>query len=437
MDMLSLLAINITERCNLACDHCYMDASRKADSSDELSLADVCLLLDTIAARSVETMVVLTGGEPLLRKDVEDMVSHGSQLGLSMVIGTNGLALSENRITGLKQAGLLGVGISIDSLDADKHDAFRGQNGSWQKTLNAISHCRAQQMSFQLHFTLTEDNADEIEAMVSFAKAQQARVLNFFFIVCTGRAESMTHIDPLTYEEALHRIIKAQQQNPEMIIRARCAPHFKRIAHQQDPKAALNKISGFDGDGCIAGTSYCRVTSTGEVTACPFIEESVGSIKEQDFWSIWDDNAQFALLRQPKLEGSCGICEYRKLCGGCRARPKASLNNIMASDAFCAYSPRGGEVIEPLAQNENNCVIWTPEALERLERIPSFLRAMIKKRAQAYVSDLGLTQVEAKHLQQLAAKRFGGNAPGKKPSFVSIKNMFAKAPNKAKDKIDE
>ena len=136
---LYLLAINLTKRCNLACAHCYMDAETlKHGDENELTTEEVCKLLDDIAGRSTETMVVLTGGEPLLRGDLEVLVEHGTKLGLSMVVGTNGVALTDKRVQSIKAAGAMGSGISLDSLDPEKHDAFRGLPGAWEKTMNGI-----------------------------------------------------------------------------------------------------------------------------------------------------------------------------------------------------------------------------------------------------------------------------------------------------------
>ena len=133
MTDLYIIAINLTRRCNLACDHCYMDAETRESGSDgELSTTEVKGLLDQICSRSNETMIILTGGEPLLRRDLDQLVAHGSSLGLSMVVGTNGVLLDEQRVISLKAAGALGMGISLDSLDPAHHDAFRGCNGSWE-----------------------------------------------------------------------------------------------------------------------------------------------------------------------------------------------------------------------------------------------------------------------------------------------------------------
>jgi radical SAM protein with 4Fe4S-binding SPASM domain len=414
---LYLLAINLTRRCNLHCPHCYLDAGARRDGSrNELSTAEVQGLLDEVVGRSNETMVVLTGGEPLLRKDLEDIIAFGAERGLAMVVGTNGTALTDRRVRSLKQAGALGAGISVDSLDEHYHDQFRGLAGSWQKTLAGIEACRRHALSFQIHFSITDANAHELPAMIDFARACGARVLNIFFLVCTGRGESMSDISPLRYEQVLRALVATQPQHTDLIIRARCAPHFKRIAHQHDPDSRLNRISGRDGDGCIAGIHYCRITPEGGVTACPYIPDEAGNIRQQRFLDIWDHGSEFQRLRVPVLRGKCGDCEYHRLCGGCRARPRALDGDLMGADPLCAYVPQGGRAIVPLSDIEGPCIHWDSEASIRLARVPAFLRRLIKKRAEAYVAGLGEALVTADHLAILSARRFGGNGP-ERPGF--------------------
>ena len=415
---LSLLAINLTQRCNMRCSHCYLDAGQLCDGSEnELSTAEVQRVLDQVASRDWGTMVVLTGGEPLLRRDLEEIVAHGAALGLAMVIGTNGMGLTENRVASLKQAGVLGVGISLDSLNQEYHDGFRGLAGSWQKTMAGIEVCRRQGLSFQLHFSITEDNADELPAVIDFARASGARVLNAFFLVCTGRGESMSNISPLRYERVLSQIVSAQREYDDIIIRARCAPHYKRIAHQQNPDSDLNRISGQDGDGCIAGIRYCRITPEGDVTACPYIPNAEGNIRQQDFLEIWEKSPNFMRLRAPELKGKCGQCEYNKLCGGCRARPVAFGQDLMDEDVFCVYVPAHGEVLLPLSDSAHQEIRWSGEAEQRLSRIPMFVRKMVKKRAEAYAAEIGASVVTEEHLATLSARRFGGNAPSRPESL--------------------
>ncbi|MCU7918851.1 MAG: radical SAM protein [Candidatus Thiodiazotropha sp. (ex Epidulcina cf. delphinae)] len=416
---LFLLAVNLTRRCNLACSHCYMDAdTRQGGGSDELCTDEVGQLLNEIAARSNETMVVLTGGEPLLRRDLEQLVAHGSGLGLSMVIGTNGVLLNEDRVTTLKQAGVMGIGISLDSLDPQSHDTFRGCPGSWDKTLAGMDHCRKHNLPFQVHFSVTEQNAHEVESMIDFAKAVGAHVLNIFFLVCTGRGESMSDITPARYEQVLSQLVQAQEQTTDLIVRARCAPHFKRVAYQANPESTMTRAQGYEGGGCLAGIHYCRITPEGGVTACPYIPDEAGSIREHAFWDIWDQTPTFELLRHPELQGKCGKCEFQKLCGGCRARSLAMGGTLMDADPWCGHYPSGRPVIEPLSDNPDTLVIWSPEAEQRLSRVPGFLRKMVRKRAESYVRELGESVITTEHMATLAAKRFGDEFPGNRPASM-------------------
>lgn len=428
---LFLIAINLTYRCNLKCAHCYMDAdSLEGGAENELTTTEVKKLLSEIAERSNETMVVLTGGEPLLRRDLEELVSHGHQLGLSMVVGTNGVLLHELRVQSLKNAGALGIGISLDSLDPAQHDSFRGCDGSWEKTLAGMEACRKFDMPFQVHFSVTENNANEVPAMIDFTQSVGARVLNIFFLVCTGRGEGMSDITPQRYEQVLEEIVKGQESHPELIIRARCAPHFKRIAYQHDPKSPLTRAEGYEGGGCLAGIHYCRVTPEGDVTACPYIPDVEGGIKQEQFWSIWDNSATFKSLRNPELEGKCGQCEFQQLCGGCRARPPAIARSqteedipleqdLMKSDPWCIYTPSGNAVIQPLKESATTTIEWSAEAEQRLQRIPPFLRKMVKKRTESYVAEQGDAIVTPEHMAVLAKRRFGD----KMPSMPDMPNM--------------
>jgi radical SAM protein with 4Fe4S-binding SPASM domain len=421
MNDLFLIAINLTRRCNLACEHCYMDAEARLDGGEgELTTDEVKKLLNEITSRSNETMVVLTGGEPLIRKDIEELVIHGSQLGLSMVIGTNGVLLDEQRVKSLKAAGAMGIGISLDSLDPSHHDAFRGCTGSWEKTLNGMELCRQNDLPFQVHFSVTEKNAHEVQSMIDFTKASGAHVLNIFFLVCTGRGESMSDITPYRYEQVLQQLVEAQEQTQELIIRARCAPHYKRVAYQHQPESTLTRAEGYEGGGCLAGLHYCRITPEGGVTACPYIPDEDGSIRKESFWQIWDNAATFKQLRNPTLNGKCGQCEFQKLCGGCRARPLAMGGTLMDTDPWCSHTPSSAVMIEPLVVESNSQVNWSPEAEKRLERVPSFLRKMVRKRAEAHVAELGETVVTTEHMATLAARRFGDKFPGQQPAMAGM-----------------
>jgi len=403
-----LVALNLTRRCNLACAHCYMDAgTRDAPTKDELSTDEVKAVIDDVAALSDETMVVFTGGEPLVRKDLDQLIAHAAHRGLMPVIGTNGTLLTETRAEQLKQAGLQGAGISIDSLDPDFHDQFRGKAGSWEQAMEAIDACRKTKLRFQIHFSVTDDNAHELDDMISFAKASKAFVLNIFFLVCTGRGEGMSNISAETYERVLRQVTLSARDQQGLIVRAKCAPHFKRMALELDASWPVTSAHGYEAGGCLAGTRYLRVKPNGGVTACPYIEDEVGNVRETVFSELWKSNETFSDFRQPKLEGRCGACEYTKLCGGCRARPLARDGNLMGEDFLCTYQPQGGAVIEPLG-DVGPSLHWTADAEEWLGRVPSFVRRFVRRRAEDLVRGQGGHEVTADVMGELARKRFKG-----------------------------
>jgi radical SAM protein with 4Fe4S-binding SPASM domain len=406
-----LVALNLTRRCNLRCAHCYLDAGTRLDGgADELDTAEVKRTIDQIAALSEETMVVLTGGEPMLRPDILELSRHAAELGLMVVIGTNGLMLDDKRVAALMDAGARAVGISLDSLDPAYHDNFRGLPGAWEKTLAGIDACRRAGLMFQIHFSVTDDNAHQFDGMIDFARSVGAAVLNVFFLVCTGRGERFTNVSTEVYERVLRRVTEAAAEEDSLLVRARCAPHFKRMAMELDSSLPVTAAHGYEAGGCLAGTRYCRVTPEGEVTPCPYMELSVGSLRENGFAELWHDAPVFKELRAPALEGRCGACEYAKLCGGCRARPLARSGNLMGEDFLCGYQPGGGAVIEPLP-DPGETVAWSAGASERLQRVPAFVRRFVRQRAEAFAREQGESVVTAEHLHTLARRRFGAGGP--------------------------
>ncbi len=406
-----LVALNLTGRCNLRCPHCYLDAgTRDLGGYAELSTDEVKEVLDDIAVLGGETMVVLTGGEPLLRPDLDELAGHGADAGLMVVVGSNGTLLDAERVKRLRDAGVAGVGLSLDSLDHRHHDSFRGLAGAWARTMEAIDACRAGGLAFQIHFSVTDDNAHELEFMANFAREAGALVLNVFFLVCTGRGETFTRISAETYADVLDRVTRLAREEKDLLIRAKCVPHFKRMAMELDPSWPITLAHGYEAGGCLAGTRYMRVTPEGEVTPCPYMENSVGSVRLRKLDGIWRDAEVFRLLRRPRLEGRCGDCEYTKLCGGCRARPLARSGDMMGEDFLCDYQPRGGAVIEPF-QGAPGHVSWTAEAEARLERVPPFLKRMVRRRAEEYVRGDGRGTVTVDDMQALARRRFGDAMP--------------------------
>ncbi|MEE8454570.1 MAG: radical SAM protein [Limibaculum sp.] len=406
-----LVALNLTRRCNLKCAHCYLDAGvRRRGDLSELTTAEVEGILDQIAALSDETMVVLTGGEPMMRPDILRLAEKGTDLGLMVVLGTNGVLLDDARIAALQQAGVKAAGISLDSLRPEYHDDFRGKPGAWAKTMAGIDACHRAGLMFQIHFSVTDDNADELADMIDFARSAGASVLNVFFLVCTGRGEAVSNISREVYERVLRRVAEAARDEEDLLVRARCAPHFKRMALELNPPLPVTLVDGYEAGGCLAGTRYCRITPEGDVTPCPYMEVSVGSLRQRPFAEIWRDAPLFDQLRTPRLEGRCGACEYQKVCGGCRARPLARHGNLMGEDFLCGYNPSSGAVIEPIAAR-NGSIGWTEEAEAGLRHVPSFVRRFVRQRAEAFAREHGAKAVLAEHLDSLARRRFGKAGP--------------------------
>lgn len=413
-----LVALNLTRRCNLKCAHCYLDAGTlRAGAPDELRTDEVLALLGRIASLSDEIMVVLTGGEPLLRPDVATLARRAVDLGLMIVVGTNGMLLDARRVATLQAAGVHAVGISLDSLDPVYHDRFRGLPGAWKATLAGIDTCRRAGLMFQLHFTVTDDNADELDEIIAFARGAGAAVLNVFFVVCTGRGRTLSNISVDRYEAVLGRLAEAARDEPDLVVRARCAPHFKRLARQMVPPLPITLADGYEAGGCLAGTRYCRVTPEGELTPCPYMEVSAGSVRKTDFAVLWANAPLFAALRSPTLAGRCGVCEYAKFCGGCRARPLARDGNLMGEDFLCGYQPAGGPVIEPVIPQGAVALTWSKEAEARLGHVPAFVRRFVRQRAEAYVRERGEHVITAAHLHALVQRRFGASgAANEQPS---------------------
>lgn len=396
-----LVAINVTRSCNLNCAHCYLDATQQRIAHrDELDPRDLAPVLAELGEHAPGTIVVLTGGEPLLHPEIESMIEGGVAAGLRVVLGTNGLLLSEARIKRFKAIGLAGVGISLDSIDAGEHDRFRGLRGAFERSCRAIRRCAAQHLHVQVHFTVTSRNYGQLEPAVSLSKNLGASMINFFFLICVGRGRLIFDLPAALYEQVLGDIANLQRHSHGIMIQCRCAPHFKRVLYRQNPQSPYTRATGYDGGGCLAGTHYCRIGPTGEVTPCPYIELSAGNIREHSFWDLWQAAPLFQSLRQPAVAGRCGDCEYRLLCGGCRARSLVEHGTLFGEDPSCSYTPQGNQLIEVTQRPipVPTPVTWTPEALARLDRVPIFLRQMVQRKLEERAATEGwLVTAELMH----------------------------------------
>jgi len=344
-----VLSWNVTRECNMKCSHCYINATEKK-LNNELTTQEAKNLMDQIYQVS-SPLLILSGGEPLLRPDIFELITYGSKKGLKMGLGSNGSFIDNSVARKLKEAGITTVSISLDSNIPAQHDEFRGVAGAWEKAVEACKALRKNNVLVQVNTTLTQQNYNQIDDIMSLAESIGVENFHLFFLVPTGRGTKLTDISPEKYEEMITKTF-AKTVNHKLNVRPSCAPQFMRIA----------KGTGLDMRqwirGCIAGLYYCRIYPNGDVTPCPYLPIKLGNIREQSFKGIWFNSKVFKDLRDPNsLKGKCGVCEYRSLCGGCRARayglsndfidycgdlhePTELKNDYLKEDPWCVYKPQ-------------------------------------------------------------------------------------------------
>lgn len=330
-----IVSWNTTNACNMYCDHCYRDAGCKAE--EELSTAEAKTLLEQIARAGFKIMI-FSGGEPLMRPDIVELVAYAASLGLRPVFGTNGTLITLEIAQKLKAAGAMGMGISLDSMDREKHNKFRKFPGAWEGAVQGMRNCRAAGLPFQIHTTVMEWNNHELEDLTDFAVAEGAVAHHFFFLVPTGRAKTIEaeSLRAEAYEDTLTRIMKKQQE-VEIELKPTCAPQFLRIAAQMGLKTRFRR-------GCLAGTAYCIISPRGKVQPCAYLNMELGDVRQTPFDEIWKNSEVLNKLRTLEYSGGCGSCEYKRACGGCRARAAYyHEGDYMAEEPWCLYHGRKGQ----------------------------------------------------------------------------------------------
>jgi AdoMet-dependent heme synthase len=344
-----VISWNVTRKCNLKCSHCYINAA-SGEYTDELNTEESKRLIDQISEVS-RPLLILSGGEPLLRKDVFELIQYGTQKGLRMGLGSNGSLIDNDVAKKLKEAGIKTVSISLDSHVPEHHDEFRGVKGSWQKVVNALKALRDNDVLVQVNTTLTQQNYNEIDDIMSIAEKLGVENFHLFFLVPTGRGIKIADITPSMYENMIKTTF-AKTARHKLNVRPSCAPQFMRIA--KDMNLDMRQWIR----GCIAGLYYCRVYPNGEITPCPYLPVKLGNIRQKSFKDIWFNSDIFKNLRDfSTLKGKCGSCEYRSLCGGCRARayglssdfidycgdlhePAELTGDYLTEDPWCVYQPK-------------------------------------------------------------------------------------------------
>jgi radical SAM protein with 4Fe4S-binding SPASM domain len=433
---------NLTYRCNLACEHCYLDAGAKplvdtenfADRS-ELGTEECFRVIDEIAAFAPECLTILTGGEPLLRRDILDIVGRAAQRGLWVVVGTNGVRITENLATRLADAGARGLSLSLDALDPDRHDRFRNVRGAWQNTVEGAEILNTAGLPFIVQTTAGSHNLGELDAIADFAHARlAAKVWNLYFLVPTGRGQFVSDMTPAQYDEVLASLYRIQRQyERRMLVNAKCAPHYiKTVLETGDDRARIRIYSGGAG-GCPAGTHYMGIRPNGDVTPCPYLPVFAGSLRSERLTDLWTSSELFTgIRRRSALGGRCGACEMNGHCGGCRARAFGMTGDLMAEDPLCTHTPGkfagspllappspvrgfgvagsgassgllGARTIEYGAESPTT-IAWDDAAAERMKRIPAFVRGMVMKAVEESCRKSGLDRVTVEELERIRAR---------------------------------
>jgi radical SAM protein with 4Fe4S-binding SPASM domain len=289
------------------------------------------------------------------------------------------------------ECGVQGVAISIDSLDPQKHNNFRGGPNAWELSVRALDICRANGLQTLVQSTVMGMNYQEIPELMKFSRDKGAWSFNLYFLVQTGRGQQMNDLSPEQTEAMLSYLVDEQDQHRPMLVRSKCAPHFKRISYEKG-------LGGLESGGCMAGTAYCRITPQGDVTPCPYMTVVAGNVRDQSFREIWETSPVLRQLRDPtQLKGRCGDCEFNQLCGGCRCRAYAAYDDYLQEDPACTYQPTGRAL-------EFWDVLWSAEAQTRMERIPlAFIREKVKQGLVAYAQRHGIRLITPEVMKEAMA----------------------------------
>ena len=360
-----VVAWETTRRCALRCRHCRGSA-RDHEYGGELNTREGTRLIDALAAFS-KPMLILTGGEPMSRPDIYELARHATDQGLRVVMAPCGPLITQRSAARMKQAGVGAISISLDGASPWTHDAFRGVDGAFDAALRGLAEARKAGIPFQINSTVTRDSADDLPALLDLAVRLGARTLDLFFLVPTGRGKALAALalPPDRHETVLNWVYDADRRSP-IRVRSTCAPHYARVRLQRN--AAEGDAPAQRGSGCMAGRGFVFVSHTGTLQPCGFLDVPCGDLRsgDFDFRRLYEQSDVFlALSDVDGYRGKCGVCEFRRVCGGCRARAYAAGGDFLGEEPFCAYLPQGGDPRQPDAAPAS---MPTPAAAARLPR---------------------------------------------------------------------
>jgi len=361
-----IVAWESTIACNLACVHCRASA-QTAPEPDELTTEEVFGLIDQLAEFS-QPIFVISGGEPLMRPDIFDIAAYGTRRGLRVAVSPNGTLLTDEAAHGLVEAGVKRISVSIDGSTAARHDTIRGVPGAFDAAMAGLARCLDAGLGFQLNTTVMRQTRDDLAAVRDLAVRIGAEAWHIFMLVPTGRGQIDDEVSPTEYEAILKEIYGMTMSSP-IPIRVTCGPHFQRIVAQnrRHGRAQPNLVrphnagpgrlgdNGRSSDagrqhpgsldrttrGCLAGDGYCFISYRGDVMPCGYLPVVAGNVRQQPFREIYLESPLFCSLRDLEgYGGKCGVCEFLRVCGGCRARAYSLTGDYLAEEPYCVYQPK-------------------------------------------------------------------------------------------------
>lgn len=349
------IAWEVTRACAFACKHCRADAQHQPDPR-ELSTQEGFDLIDRLAEFG-SPILIFTGGDPMMRRDLFDLIAYATEKGLRCSLTPTATALpTPERLVRAKDAGIRRIALSLDAPTPDVHDEFRQVTGSWERTMRILHNAREVGLSVQINTTVTRFNVDDLPAMVPFVEEVQAVQWSVFFLVPTGRAQEKWMISPQQHEDVFHWLYGLSKQAP-FDIKATAAPMYRRVAIERKKAEAVGdqpitfQGAGFqyaDGlnrprKGVNDGNGFLFISHLGQIMPSGFLPIDCGNVREQDIVSVYRSHPVFQDLRDyTRLKGKCQVCEYREVCGGQRGRAYGITGDYMNSDPACAYEPLAG-----------------------------------------------------------------------------------------------
>ncbi|HWR58856.1 MAG TPA: radical SAM protein, partial [Thermodesulfovibrionales bacterium] len=301
------IAWEITRRCNLRCVHCRSSSDMDVKGHPDLSTDEAFRILDNISAYA-KPVVVLSGGEPLIRADVFDIARYGAEKGLRMCLATNGTLVTDEICGKIKDSGIRIVSLSLDGSTETVHDDFRNQKGAFSGTIDAARLFKKHGIEFIINSSFTKRNQEEIPKVYKLARKLGATAWYMFMIVPTGRGEEIMNelISKDDYEDILEWHYRMEKDESDMLVRPTCAPHYYRVVLQKAKEEKVKferrtlKFSTGGSKGCIAGQLICLINVDGDVFPCSYFPKSAGNVKKQSFKEIWEESGLFQELRDFK-----------------------------------------------------------------------------------------------------------------------------------------